>query len=82
MFPAQAGIKGTLDLPVVVYAAVIITILLFATGFPVMRRKLLSSDPEFFAGEPGTHRASPPFDRAAGASTPREEDKATPLHDE
>jgi cell volume regulation protein A len=42
MLPAQAGIEGTEQLPVVVFAAVFTTILLFAAGFPFFKRRLLS----------------------------------------
>lgn len=51
MSPAQAGIEGTADLPVVVYAAVILTILLFAVGFPIFRRRLAGVDLELFGDE-------------------------------
>lgn len=36
--PAAAGVEGTGDLPAVVFAAVLVTILTFAIGFPVVRR--------------------------------------------
>jgi len=45
MMPAQAGIPGTQQLPVVVFAAVLTTILIFAAGFPLMRRRLVRLDP-------------------------------------
>jgi hypothetical protein len=40
MLPAQAGVEGTEDLPVVVFAAVLTTILLFASGFPIFKKRL------------------------------------------
>jgi potassium/hydrogen antiporter len=36
--PAAAGIEGTAQLPSVVFAAVLVTILTFAIGFPIVRR--------------------------------------------
>lgn len=44
MFPAQAGIPGTKDLPVLIFSTVFTTILLFAVGFPVFRKRLPASD--------------------------------------
>ena len=52
MMPHQAGIPGTRDLPVVVFAAVFTTILLFAAGFPVLKKKLPLSDLEPVVGKP------------------------------
>lgn len=46
MMPHQAGIPGTRDLPVVVFAAVFTTILLFAAGFPILKKKLPLTDLE------------------------------------
>lgn len=46
MMPSAAGIPNTKDLPVVVFAAVLTTILLFAGGFPILRRRLEPSDLE------------------------------------
>lgn len=46
MMPSQAGIPGTEDLPVVVFAAVFTTILLFAGGFPILKKRLPESDLE------------------------------------
>jgi cell volume regulation protein A len=36
--PAAAGVAGTADLPIVVFAAVLASILIFAIGLPVIRR--------------------------------------------
>jgi cell volume regulation protein A len=44
MFPFQSGMSHTRDLPVVVFAAVLCSILLFAVGFPFMRGKLAPED--------------------------------------
>lgn len=46
MMPAQAGVPGTQQLSVVVFAAVFTTILIFAAGFPVLKRRL---DPDSLA---------------------------------
>jgi cell volume regulation protein A len=40
MMPAYAGVPGTESLPVVVFAAVVTTIALFAVGFPLAKRGL------------------------------------------
>lgn len=52
MFPAQAGLKDMQDLPVVVFAAVVTTIMVFAGGFPVLRKKLVELDPSALASVP------------------------------
>ena len=39
-----AALPGTEELPVVVFAAVVMTILVFAVGFPIMKRKLGPAD--------------------------------------
>jgi cell volume regulation protein A len=41
MMPHQAGVPATESLPTVVFAAVVTTILTFAIGFPLMKRRLL-----------------------------------------
>lgn len=48
IFPSQAGIPGMDQLPVIVFAAVIVSIVMFATGFPVFRHRLRSTDPGLF----------------------------------
>ena len=45
MMPHQAGIPGTETLPTVVFAAVVTTILVFATGFPLMKSRLIGVAP-------------------------------------
>jgi Na+:H+ antiporter len=40
MFPSQKGVAGTDGLPVVVFAAVIATIVIFAGGFPLFKSKV------------------------------------------
>ncbi len=44
LWPHQMGIADTQDLPVIIFAAVFTTILLFAGGFPVLRKRLPASD--------------------------------------
>ena len=44
MMPYQAGIPHTKDLPVLVFAAVFTTILLFAAGFPILKKRLPPED--------------------------------------
>lgn len=44
MMPYQAGIPGTRDLPVVVFSTVFTTILLFAVGFMVLKKRLPPED--------------------------------------
>ncbi len=46
MMPSQAGIPGTEELPVIVFAAVFTTILVFAGGFPILKKRLPESDLE------------------------------------
>lgn len=56
MMPHQAGVPGTAQLPVIVFAAVLTSILVFAGGFPLMKKKLPASDlvaPTAPALEPG-----------------------------
>lgn len=43
MMPHHAGVPGTQELPIVVFATVVTTIVLFATGFPFFRRRLARS---------------------------------------
>jgi potassium/hydrogen antiporter len=43
--PASKGVVGTETLPVTVFATVLTTILIFAVGFPIARRKLPQGDP-------------------------------------
>jgi cell volume regulation protein A len=49
MVPWQSGMAGTESLSVVVFASVFTTILIFAIGFPLMKRKLVASDPSALA---------------------------------
>ncbi len=46
MLPHQAGMPGMEQLPVLVFAAVFGTILLFAAGFPVVRKRVPEEDRE------------------------------------
>jgi Na+:H+ antiporter len=45
MMPHQAGVVATDSLPTVVFAAVVTTIVTFAIGFPLMKRRLLQRSP-------------------------------------
>jgi hypothetical protein len=45
MMPFQAGVAGTEQLSVVVFATVFTSILIFATGFPILKGRLARSDP-------------------------------------
>ena len=58
MFPYQAGIPYTRNLPVVVFAAVFTTIILFAIGFPLLKRRVQPEDLQTIAPE----APSPPAD--------------------
>ena len=40
ILPAQAGISGMQELPVVVFSCVVVTILAFAVGMPVMTQRI------------------------------------------
>ncbi|MCU0677613.1 MAG: cation:proton antiporter [Myxococcota bacterium] len=44
MMPHQAGVPGTSQLPVIVFAAVLTSILIFAVGFPLMKKRLPAGD--------------------------------------
>lgn len=44
MMPYQEGIEGTENLPVVIFSAVLTTILIFAIGFPILKKRLPASD--------------------------------------
>lgn len=44
LFPHESGMNDTGDLPTVVYAAVLCSIVVFAVGFPLMRRHLAATD--------------------------------------
>jgi hypothetical protein len=76
--PWAAGVPATEDLPNVVFAAALVTILIFAVGFPQARRGMIAAAPPAVPGpaEPAAARAlaapagSPPPDapdRPAGA---------------
>jgi cell volume regulation protein A len=45
MMPYQAGVTATESLPTVVFATVVTTILIFAVGFPLMKRRLVARSP-------------------------------------
>jgi NhaP-type Na+/H+ or K+/H+ antiporter len=40
LMPQQAGVAGTEQLPVLVFSAVLTTILIFAAGFPYFKKRL------------------------------------------
>lgn len=52
MMPAQMGLTHMSDLPVVIFAAVVTSITIFAAGFPVLRKKLVELDPSALASAP------------------------------
>ncbi len=57
--PRTAGVPGTEDLPVAVFACVLVTILVFAAGFPLARRAMKPAAP--VAAPPGEPQpAAPP----------------------
>jgi cell volume regulation protein A len=56
--PVARGVEGTEQLPVVVFACVFTTILIFAVGFPVIKRRLPPDDD------------APPVSLPAGAARP------------
>ena len=69
--PAAAGVPGTDSLPTVVFAAVFTTILVFAVGFPLVRRSLPPTleQPETAAGpaslgQPTSDRSPPSLEHA------------------
>ncbi len=57
--PAAAGIPGTERLPTIVFACVLATILIFAVGFPIVRRRATAPPP------PGAGRPAAAPDPAA-----------------
>ncbi len=77
MLPAQAGIPGTQDLPVIVFAATTTTIVTFAVGFPVLRKRLLAV--QGAAAATGAEATAEPAQAAAGAQEPPAQD--TPADD-
>jgi cell volume regulation protein A len=72
MMPAQAGVAGTEQLSVVVFATVFTSILIFAAGFPILKRKLAILDPgSLVAPVPaGPADASMTADRSVGYFPP------------
>jgi len=70
--PVAAGIKGTENLPVVVFACVFTTILVFAVGFPIVKKRALEAasgaPPEAPAGPPANYRAGQPVPPTALAN--------------
>ena len=64
--PAQQGVPGTAGLPSLVFAAVVMSIVLFAVGFPYARKKAAAREPAAMA-EVGAEPAA----EAAGAPGPR-----------
>lgn len=73
MLPAQAGVPGTERLPVVVFAAVVTTILVFAVGFPLCKRRL----PAAPDGTPD--QASPPGEAASPGAAATDAQHPAPL---
>ncbi|MBN1606399.1 MAG: cation:proton antiporter [Polyangiaceae bacterium] len=69
MFPFESGMSHTRELPVVVFAAVLCSILFFAVGFPLMRSKLAPEDLATPAAAPQATPGTPePVAVAAGSA--------------
>ncbi len=73
--PVTAHIPGTENLPVVVFAAVFTTILVFAVGFPIVKKRALAAagaaGPEPVPqGPPVNVRVQPPGEPPAGLGEP------------
>ncbi|MEZ4227591.1 MAG: cation:proton antiporter [Polyangiaceae bacterium] len=68
--PMSAGVEGTEGLPVLVFACVFTTILVFAVGFPIVKRALPEAEDE----EPESRLPMP-----AGAAQPRQTERMQPL---
>lgn len=70
MMPHQAGVPATEGLPTVVFATVVTTILAFALGFPLMKRRLIrvhpASAPPSDGGVTATSDSGPPGAAAPG----------------
>jgi cell volume regulation protein A len=62
MMPHQAGVPATEGLPTVVFATVVTTILAFALGFPLMKRRLIRARPA----------SAPPLDGGVTDATARD----------
>jgi cell volume regulation protein A len=60
LLPTQAGIEGTEQLPVVAFASVFMTILVFAGGFPLFKRRL---------APPGASARAEPKEQVAPSGT-------------
>jgi hypothetical protein len=78
--PVAAGVPGTSTLPVVVFASVFTTILVFAIGFPMLRTRqparVVFSLPEIERMRDGTPKPPPPEPLApAGPEVTDEPDK-------
>ncbi len=58
--PVAAGIKGTENLPVIVFACVFTTILVFAVGFPIVKKRALEAAGAAGAQPPATPEQGPP----------------------
>ncbi len=71
--PMSAGVPGTEGLPVLVFACVFTTILVFAVGFPIVKRQL----PVTEADDAADSRMPLP----AGAAQPRPSDRPTAQHE-
>lgn len=68
MLPAQSGVVGTEQLSVVVFATVFTSILIFASGFPVLKRRLARLDPASLVA-PAQPKRSADASMTADAST-------------
>jgi potassium/hydrogen antiporter len=80
--PVSAGVPGTETLPVIVFAAVFTTILVFAVGFPLAKRRIVAepapASPELGAAAPQQSAAAPPPTETARDTEPVAEVDAGP----
>jgi len=70
-----AALPGTEDLPVVVFAAVVTTILVFAVGFPILRRRLGPEDRAVKASDENAPAATSTADLSVGELTTRRSER-------
>ncbi len=77
ILPAQQGMTASDDMPVVVFAAVLTTILLFTVGVSVFRRQLPSEPEETTAAEPSIEDAAEK-DATPPAPSPADAEPAEP----
>jgi cell volume regulation protein A len=73
ILPAQAGIPGMTQLPVVVFSCVVVTILAFSVGMPIMTKRLAAGEViEQDAGDENGEAVKPAIRIMATEQAPRE----------